>query len=226
MVAWVWQRTQGARLLDCVLVATDSNEVMDCCRSRHIPAVITSSTHQSGTDRVHEVMERSYLGYNVDDVFVNIQGDEPSVTAEHIELLTRPFREAENASDLLVSTLKVAISGREARNPNDVKVVTDAGGRALYFSRAPIPFDRDGAGEVQYYKHLGLYAYTGTALDRFHSLPQSPLEITEKLEQLRFLENGIPIMVLETATDTIGVDTEEDLARAEAYLRCERGQSP
>jgi 3-deoxy-manno-octulosonate cytidylyltransferase (CMP-KDO synthetase) len=115
-----------------------------------------------------------------------------------------------------VSTLKVAITREEAANPNDVKVVTDRDDRALYFSRSPIPYDR--AGGVQYYKHLGLYAYTREALTTFSKLAPSELESAEALEQLRFLENGIPIVVMETRDDTVGVDTEDDLRRVEEYF--------
>jgi 3-deoxy-manno-octulosonate cytidylyltransferase (CMP-KDO synthetase) len=137
------------------------------------------------------------------------------ITPEHIELLLRPFREDSGTE---VSTLKVAMDPASARNPNNVKVVTDARDRALYFSRALIPHDRDGSGRVQYYKHLGLYAYTRAALEKFHNLPPSNLEQLEKLEQLRFLENAIPIAVMETPQDTIGVDTEADLKRVEEYF--------
>jgi 3-deoxy-manno-octulosonate cytidylyltransferase (CMP-KDO synthetase) len=120
----------------------------------------------------------------------------------------------------------VAITTEQAQNPNNVKVVTDLKGRALYFSRAPIPYDRDGSGRVQYYKHLGLYAYAAEALRLFSTLPPSQLEQHEKLEQLRFLENGIPITVVETAQDTIGVDTEEDLKKVEEYFRRATVTSP
>ena len=154
------------------------------------------------------------------DIYVNIQGDEPMIAATHIELLLRPFNQASPELPAAeVSTLKVAMSLNEARSPNNVKVVTDARDRALYFSRARIPHDRDGAGALQYYKHLGVYAYTAAALRQFHALPPSPLEQLEKLEQLRFLENGVAISVVETTQDTIGVDTEEDLQRVEEHFR-------
>jgi 3-deoxy-manno-octulosonate cytidylyltransferase (CMP-KDO synthetase) len=117
-----------------------------------------------------------------------------------------------------VGTLKTLCAAEEIRNPNAVKVVTDASGRALYFSRSTIPYDRDGASPACF-KHLGLYAYRKAALDRFISLPESFLERSERLEQLRFLENGISIYVAETPYDSIGVDTEEDLRRAEDLLR-------
>jgi 3-deoxy-manno-octulosonate cytidylyltransferase (CMP-KDO synthetase) len=211
MIVRVYERACPASCLDRLLVATDSEEILACCRENKIPAQMTSAEHRSGTDRLVEVMSREPA-----DIYVNIQGDEPMITAEHLELLLRPFRAA---AGIQVSTLKVVISPQEAQNPNSVKVVTDANGRALYFSRTPIPYDRDGAGAVQYYKHLGLYAYTAAALERFHKLPPSRLEQQERLEQLRFLENGISITVVETSQDTIGVDTEEDLRKVEEYFR-------
>jgi 3-deoxy-manno-octulosonate cytidylyltransferase (CMP-KDO synthetase) len=118
-----------------------------------------------------------------------------------------------------VGTLKTPAAGTDIENPNAVKVVTDAAGRALYFSRATIPFDRDGTSTVSYYKHLGFYAYRRSALERFCTWPESALERSERLEQLRFLENGVGIRVAETPFDTIGVDTEEDLQRVDALLR-------
>jgi 3-deoxy-manno-octulosonate cytidylyltransferase (CMP-KDO synthetase) len=211
MIAWVYHRARQAQSLDQLLVATDSEEIRDYCCKAGIPAQMTSSVHRSGTDRIVEV-----IGREPADIYVNIQGDEPMVRGEHIELMLRPFRDAPETP---VSTLKVAINPEQARNPNNVKVVTDLKGRALYFSRALIPHDRDGSGRVQYYKHLGLYAYTAQALCRFSKLPPSELEQLEKLEQLRFLENGIPITVVETTHDTIGVDTEEDVKKVEDYLR-------
>jgi 3-deoxy-manno-octulosonate cytidylyltransferase (CMP-KDO synthetase) len=211
MIEWVYRQARQAESLDALWVATDSEEICAACEKSGIPAMMTSRDCRSGTDRVVEVMGREAA-----DVYVNIQGDEPMVTGEHIELMLRPFREAPKTQ---VSTLKVAITPDEARNPNNVKVVTDLGGRALYFSRALIPHDRESSGRVQYFKHLGLYAYSRTALDRFSKLPPSELEQHEKLEQLRFLDNGIPIHVVETAEDTIGVDTEEDLKKVEEYFR-------
>ena len=132
----------------------------------------------------------------------------------HFELLLTPFLQG----DVQVTTLKVAMDPLAAQDPNNVKVVTDNSGRALYFSRHPIPYDRDGQGGIQYYKHPGIYAYTRAALTFFHSLPQSSLELAEKLDQLRFLQNGVPIMVAETPHDTIGVDTEADLQRVNALF--------
>ncbi|MFB3921418.1 MAG: 3-deoxy-manno-octulosonate cytidylyltransferase [Terriglobia bacterium] len=213
MIAWVYHGARQAASLDALMIATDATEIADYCRQAGIPFQMTSAECRSGTDRLVEVMSREQA-----DIYVNIQGDEPMVTGEHIELMLRPFRESLATQ---VSTLKVRISAEEARNPNNVKVVTDASGRALYFSRALIPHDRDGSGRVQFFKHLGLYAYSGDVLDRFRKLPPSELEQLEKLEQLRFLENGISIAVVETTRDTIGVDTEEDLRRVEEIIRRE-----
>ena len=214
MIAWVYHGARQAAGLSRLIVATDAEEILDYCKKSNIPAQMTSAAHRSGSDRIFEVMSREAA-----DIYVNIQGDEPMITAAHIELLLRPFTEAAREMQVEVSTLKVAMDLEEARSPNNVKVVTDARGRALYFSRALIPHDRDGAGAVQYYKHLGIYAYTAAALSKFHALPPSPLEQLEKLEQLRFLENGVAISVVETTQNTIGVDTEEDLIRVEEYFR-------
>jgi len=152
------------------------------------------------------------------DVYVNVQGDEPLARPEHLEALLSPMKE----DSVLVSTLKTPASAADIDNPNAVKVVTALGGRALYFSRATIPYDRDRSGQPRYFKHLGFYAYRKPALERFCSVPESSLERSERLEQLRFLENGIPIQVAETPYDTIGVDTEDDLRRVEATLKDQR----
>lgn len=211
MIAWVYHRARQAPSLTKLLIATDSQEIVAYCNQANIPVALTSTAHLSGTDRLVEVMRREPA-----DIYVNIQGDEPMVTGGHLELLLGPFRESPATQ---VSTLKVAISAEDSRDPNNVKVVTDARGQALYFSHSPIPHDRDATGRAQYYKHLGIYAYTAAALETFSALPASPLELVEKLEQLRFLENGVPIAVVETSEDTIGVDTEENLRQVEEYFK-------
>ena len=174
---------------------------------------MTSSAHRSGTERVHEV-----TGSMAADVYLNVQGDEPLARPEHIAALLEPFADPA----VQVATLKTPCSASDIQNPNAVKVVTDLAGRALYFSRAAIPHDRDATGSIRYFKHLGFYAYRKAALERFAALPESSLERSERLEQLRFLENGIPIHVAETPYDTIGVDTEDDLKRVEELLRSRR----
>ena len=208
MVHWVYERAHQSNLLNELVVATDHEKVQQYCLSHDIPVLLTRQ-HPSGSDRLYEVMERTD-----GDIYVNIQGDEPTIRPEHIDLLVRPLLNGQCE----VTTLKVAIDPVAAQDPNVVKVVSDLNGRALYFSRAPIPFDRDGKAASLYYKHIGLYGYTRAALTLFHSLPQSSLELAEKLEQLRYLQNGIAIHVAETIYDTIGVDTEEDLDRASSFL--------
>jgi 3-deoxy-manno-octulosonate cytidylyltransferase (CMP-KDO synthetase) len=210
MLEWVWRAATSCGLMDPVVVATDSEEVAEVCRARGIPVAMTSADCASGTDRVREVAR------NLDaDVYVNIQGDEPTLTAEFFPPLLKLFGRPE----VDVATLAVECKREEWGNKNAVKVVTALDGRALYFSRATIPFDRDGAGFAGYRKHLGIYAYRKAALERFAALAPSPLEKIEKLEQLRLLENGVALYVAEAPRDTIGVDTEEDLVRAEAILR-------
>ncbi len=210
MMEWVWRAAYESGLMDPVLIATDSGEVAEACRSRKIPVVMTSSDCASGSDRVREV------ALQVDaDIYVNIQGDEPTLTPEFFPPLLALF----DRPEVEVSTLAVRCPPEEVHNPNAVKVVTALDGRALYFSRAAIPYDRDQSGFAGYRKHLGIYAYRKAALERFAALPSSPLEKLERLEQLRLLENGIDIYVANAPSDTIGVDTEEDLARAEAMLR-------
>lgn len=216
MVAWVYGRARAADGLSDLLVATDSDEIVEWCRSLRIPAMITSPSHRSGTDRILEVMAMHRRIGERADIYVNIQGDEPAIEAEHIRLLLQVFDDDPKTE---VSTLKVAMSPQDAADPNKVKVVADCSGRALYFSRSPIPSNRDAQENVAYYKHLGLYAYSASALEKFRSLRPSPLEQAEKLEQLRFLENGIGITVLETRKDTIGVDTEDDLRAVEDYFK-------
>ena len=148
------------------------------------------------------------------DIYLNVQGDEPLTRSEHIASLIEVMRSPE----VRVGTLMTAAAPVDIDNPNAVKVVTDSSGRALYFSRAAIPYDRDGA-RPNYFKHLGFYAYRKPALERFVALPESSLERSERLEQLRFLENGISIYTAQTPYDTVGVDTEEDLRRVEEILR-------
>ena len=212
MLAWVYEAARGCPELDRVVVATDADEVMRLCEREGWPCEMTSSELASGTDRLHAVAQRIPA-----EIYVNVQGDEPMLRPEHVRALLRPFREAH----VEVTTLKVRCTEENERNPNAVKVVTAADGRALYFSRATIPFDRDGDGQAVRWKHLGLYAYRRAALLRFPSLAPSGLERVEKLEQLRFLENGMSVYVEATEIDTVGVDTEEDLARVAAILGAE-----
>ncbi|HEV2279536.1 MAG TPA: 3-deoxy-manno-octulosonate cytidylyltransferase [Acidobacteriaceae bacterium] len=209
MLVWVYRAARACPQFDNVLVATDSQEVIDFAQGHGIPAMFTPADCASGTDRVHAVAQSIAA-----DIYVNIQGDEPLLTPEHFPPLLDLFRNP----GVHVATLAVRCPARDINNPNAVKVVTAADGRALYFSRATIPFDRDNTGYAGYRKHLGIYAYRKAALAQFASLPPSWLEILERLEQLRLLDNGIDIYVASAPADTIGVDTEEDRQAAEAIL--------
>jgi 3-deoxy-manno-octulosonate cytidylyltransferase (CMP-KDO synthetase) len=209
MVGRVYQAVRSSSLLADVIIATDSDEIMSECQRQGWKAQMTSAAHRSGTERVHEISNMLAA-----DIYLNVQGDEPLMRAEHVSSLLHVMKNP----DVLVGTLKTPAPQGDVNNPNAVKVVTDAGGKALYFSRATIPHDRDHS-EPRYFKHLGFYAYRKSALDRFVSLPESSLERSERLEQLRFLENGVSIYVGETPFDTVGVDTEEDLRRVEEILR-------
>jgi 3-deoxy-manno-octulosonate cytidylyltransferase (CMP-KDO synthetase) len=212
LVGRVYEAVTKSALLSDVIIATDSDEILQVCQQHGWHARMTSADHRSGTERVHELSNLIRA-----DVYINVQGDEPLSRSEHITSLLEVMANPE----VDVGTLMTPAAAIDIPNPNAVKVVTDKFGKALYFSRATIPFDRD-SGNPAYFKHLGFYAYRKPALDRFVSLPESSLEKSERLEQLRFLENGIPIYVGETPFDSVGVDTEEDLLRVEEILRKER----
>ena len=209
MIGRVYEAVAKSSLLADVIVATDSDEIFEICQRHGWHARMTSANHRSGTERVHEISNQIPA-----EIYINVQGDEPLTRPEHIASLL----DVMSTPEVVVATLKTPAAEIDVPNPNAVKVVTDKEGKALYFSRATIPFDRD-SGKPAYFKHLGFYAYRKAALDRFVSLPESSLEKSERLEQLRFLENGIPIYVTETSYDTVGVDTEEDLRRVEEMLR-------
>jgi 3-deoxy-manno-octulosonate cytidylyltransferase (CMP-KDO synthetase) len=209
MVVRVWEAARRSPHLTDVLVATDSDEIVEACHGHHVPAVLTDPRHPSGTDRVWEVAQGRAA-----DVYVNIQGDYPTVTPGHIAALVEPFV---RLPDTQVTTLRIRATPEEAASPTVNKVVCNADDNALYFSKYPIPYDRDGIGVVRY-KHIGLYAYRRVALEQFHRLPPSPLERAEALEQLRFLEADIPILAIETTESIIGVDVEEDLRKVQAIF--------
>lgn len=209
LLAHVVRGVQASPLLAETIVATDSEEIFALCQKNGWMVRMTSAAHRSGTERVHEVSQSVAA-----DVYVNVQGDEPLTRPEHIAALLEVMQNPE----VEVGTLKTPCPAHDIHTPNAVKVVCETGGRALYFSRAAIPHDRDGS-HPRYFKHLGFYAYRKPALDRFVALPESFLEKSERLEQLRFLENGTSIHVGETPFDTVGVDTIEDAQRVEEALR-------
>ena len=219
MLVHVFRAARACSALHEVLIATDASEIMHLAERLGLPAVFTPEDCASGTDRVRAVAESV-----IADIYVNIQGDEPLLRPEHLDALLDPLLAPVLAHQAAlqpveVSTLATPCPPEQLGSPHVVKVVRALDGRALYFSRAAIPFDRDGTGRgVPPLKHLGLYAYRRDALIRFAALPVGPLEATEKLEQLRLLENGMDLWVAETPFDTRGVDTEEDRLAVEAVL--------
>lgn len=216
MLEWIVEAALASPLIDRVVVATDSDEVMALAAQHGWHAMLTSPELQSGSDRVHAVAQQV-----PSEIVINIQGDEPMLRPAHIAALLAPFDRP--AIDPQVTTLWTPCTAEEIADPNAVKVVLAEDGRALYFSRSTIPFDRDRTDTAVYRKHLGLYAYRRAAIERFATLPPHPLELTERLEQLRLLANNIPIYVEQTPHTTIGVDTEADLERVAAILSTRAG---
>jgi 3-deoxy-manno-octulosonate cytidylyltransferase (CMP-KDO synthetase) len=214
MIERVWERVRRAASLSGVVVATDDERISSAVKAFGGEAVLTRSDHRSGTERVAEVAAaRKDI-----DVFVNVQGDEPLIEPAAIDYAVEALRED---ADVSVATLAVPISNpADIMDPNVVKTVLDFDGNGLYFSRAPIPWVRDRSGPVhaRHLKHLGLYVYRREALLDFPTFPQGDLERVEQLEQLRWLENGYRIRVVETEHDSIGVDVPEDVARVEQIL--------
>ncbi len=216
MIQHVIERASKAPLLSRVVVATDDERIARVVESLGTTCVMTSRSHASGTDRLAEAA--GLISISEEDVVVNIQGDQPAFSPGIIEQVARPLIED---PELPMATLACKISHRdEVNNPNHVKTVFDHRGRALYFSRAPIPFQRD-PGETApptYYKHLGFYAYRKQFLLTFVKLPEGQWERCEKLEQLRALEYGYAIRVILTDHDSAEVDTPGDVARVERLL--------
>ena len=208
MVVRVYERAVQSSLLNEVLVATDDERIMDACKKFNMPSVMTGIHHQSGTDRIFEAVSDKAA-----DIIVNIQGDEPLLDPDMLDTLISPLTQIDKDIPA-VSSLYCRITDEpEYKDPNSVKVVLSDNRKALYFSRASIPFGRDTAMPERVYKHMGFYAYNRKALERFVNLGQSYLEKTEKLEQLRFIEAGIPIYMSEVKENTLSVDTPEDLER-------------
>jgi len=208
MIWHVYERARRCAALRSLTLATDDARIFQTAEQLGMACVMTRPDHPSGTDRVYEAA--CLLGVADDAVVINIQGDEPLLEPGALDALIAPFAD----QSVLVSTLSMSVDEQRALSPNQVKVVTAANGDALYFSRALIPHVRDGeAGSRTYLGHIGLYAFRMRALARFVELPPSRLEETEKLEQLRLVENGIPIRVARVERHSPGVDTPEDLRR-------------
>jgi len=219
MIWHVFERASQCPALSSVVLATDDDRIRSAAQQWGIPVVMTRTDHPSGTDRVLEAAER--LKLKADAVIVNIQGDEPALEPAMLAELVNPF----GHPDIHVTTLARKISAAEAENPDLVKVVFAPDHRALYFSRAPIPFQRSASGS-NYYGHIGIYALRMPTLKKFVALDQGRLEISEKLEQLRLLENNIPIHIVETQHRSIGVDRPQDIETVTKILSKKEKSGP
>lgn len=217
MLQRVWERASAARLIGRLIVATDDSRIEAAAQAFGAEVVFTRADHPTGTDRVAEAAAATDA-----EVIVNIQGDEPLIDPAAIDCAISTLLDDAGCQ---MATLKKRISNpAEIANPNVVKVVAAADGRAIYFSRSPIPYDRGGG--TDYWKHIGLYVYRRALLLGYSALPVGPLEAAEKLEQLRALENGIAIRVAETGYETIGVDTPADLQTVLHLFKESSIQSP
>ena len=212
IITTTYQNVLETGLFDEVFVATDSELIFDEISKNGGKAVMTGE-HETGSDRIAEAVQ------NIDcDIVVNVQGDEPFLKKEPLKQLIDVFYKDEK-KEISLASLKIHLKeSDEIRNPNNVKVITDNIGFALYFSRSVIPFHRELSYDVTYYKHIGVYAFRKEALLKFSSLEMTPLEISEKLEQLRYLENGMKIKMVETDFVGIGIDTPEDLEKAKKLI--------
>ena len=209
VIVRTYEAVVKTNLFEEVYVVTDDDRIEEVISKVGGSVIRSKKEHQSGSDRLAEACEDLEV-----DVIVNIQGDEPFTAKENLEILLKIF-ENDIDSQVDVATLMERLhEGEDIANPNNVKVVVSKKGDALYFSRAFIPFPRDEKSEGIYFKHIGIYAYRKNALLQFTQLEESVLEKTEKLEQLRYLENGFKIRLAETNISTIGIDTESDLEKA------------
>jgi len=231
MIQWVCERAREATILDDLWVATDDSRIEQVCQKIGVHVFRSQKEHQSGTDRIIEAFHHLEA-----HVVVNIQGDEPLLQPDIIEAIVKPFFE-KTGSDIAVTTpVKKIETIEEITDPNIVKAVLSQNGTALYFSRCPIPayFSHGSVmttltpstiTTLPYYKHIGLYAYSGSFLREFPQLRSSSLEKTEKLEQLRILDNGYNIRCVKVLTESIGVDTPEDILKVEKFLEADSDTS-
>ena len=206
MLQHVYERASLSQYLTSTIIATDDDRIYAAARSFGARVRMTSTAHATGTDRAAEIASAENA-----EIVVNIQGDEPLIDPSAIDTAILPLA---HEPEIVMATLKKKIEDpREITDPNVVKVVTGHSGDAIYFSRSPVPYDRDRSASAPYFKHIGLYVYRRDFLLSYSALPVGPLELSERLEQLRALENGYRIRVVETEYESIGVDTPEDLER-------------
>ncbi len=214
LVQRVYEAVSHTGLFDRVIVATDHQSIVDEVQRFGGQVMMTSVTHQSGSDRIAEVCR------NIDcDIVVNIQGDEPFISREPLEALLSVFEDSQVQVASLMHSMNLP---EDIANPNNVKVIVNQKSDAIYFSRSVIPYQRNQVEGLKYYKHIGVYAYKKDTLLKFVELPQSLLEKTESLEQLRLIDNGISIRMVESPYQAIGIDTAEDLEKARKYVKDER----
>ena len=213
MIEWVYKRAKNADI-DEIVVATDDERIFKAVEKFGGNVVMTSENHQNGTSRIIEVINKSeYKNY---DFIINIQGDEPLIDIESINILANNYR---NEKSEIVTLKQEMKSQNEIENPNHVKVITDFSDNAIYFSRSIIPYERNENENFKYFRHIGIYGYTVKFLNELNSLKEGVLEKIESLEQLRFIENGYKIKVLETKSNVIGVVTEEDLREVIKFVK-------
>ena len=210
IIAATYQNTLATDLFDEVLVVTDSDVIYNEIKNCNGNVVMSKKQHESGSDRIAEAIENINC-----DVALNVQGDEPFIDKETVQSLLNVF---DDTSVKVASLMHKIFEQPDVENTNNVKVVVDKNSNALLFSRSVIPFNRDKSVAVNYYKHIGIYAYRKDALIQFTKWPQTQLELAERLEQLRYLENGMPIKMILTAHSSIGIDTPQDLELARQYL--------
>ena len=205
IIEYVYRQVEKSKLVDKIIVATDSEIVLKDVNNFGGEAVLTSSEHKSGTDRVAEVAEK----YDFKNI-INVQGDEPNISPDLIDSL---FLELENEKTYFVSAMSLITHVDEVANPNIVKVICDINNYAIYFSRSQIPFIRDNDFQVDFFKHIGIYGFKKDFLIKYSKLPQTNLELSEKLEQLRAIENGYKIKMVKTDYNSFGIDTLEDFKK-------------
>ena len=211
IIQWVWEKASACPLADRVIVATDDERIFNACKTFGAEVEMTSSSHKSGSDRIAEVAQR----HPEIEYIINLQGDEPLIEESNIELVIKGVKEDENAD---ISTLVRKITDeKDITNPNLVKCVFDINHYAMYFSRSKIPFER-GNNKGEFYGHLGIYGYKREALFRMTKLPQSMYEISESLEQLRALQNGMKIKVAIVNNIPVGIDTMEDFEHFKSMI--------
>lgn len=214
VILTTYQAAVATALFDDVFVVTDSDIIFNEIQSHGGKAIMSVKEHESGSDRIAEAIQ------NMDvDVVVNVQGDEPFIDKQPLEAVIEVFKKDVDSQIDLASLMRPITNKKDIENPNNVKVVVDQLGRALYFSRSVIPYPRDENAGVRYFQHIGIYAFRKQALLDFYALPMKSLEASEKLEQLRYLEFGKRIQMVETAHVGIGIDTPEDLERAREMMK-------